>query len=74
MENQGLATNNDKMCADSLTGNTPQYISPICPNRPIIWDIFEKSSHHMSIVHALVCPPAVVSAVFLPSLASSLVV
>ena len=22
-----------------------------CPNRPIIWDIFENSSHHMSIVY-----------------------
>ena len=21
------------------------------PNRPIVWDIFERSSHHMSIVH-----------------------
>jgi hypothetical protein len=34
------------MCAE--TGNipnTPQFI------RPIIWDILEKSSHHMSIVH-----------------------
>ena len=26
----------------------------ICPNKPVIWDIFEKSSHHMSIVHALI--------------------
>ena len=23
-------------------------------NLPIIWDIFEKNSHHMSIVHALI--------------------
>ena len=46
----------DKMCADSSTGNTPntpQFIQPICPNRPIIWNIFEKSCHHISIVH---CP------------------
>ena len=44
----------DKLCADSSIGNTPntlQFIKPICPNWPIIWDIFEKSSHHMSIVH-----------------------
>ena len=25
---------------------TPQFIWHICPNRPIIWDIFEKISHH----------------------------
>ena len=30
------------------TRNTPQFI---CPNRPIIKNIFEKPSHHMSIVH-----------------------
>ena len=44
-----------RMCADIIstenTLNTPQFIWPICPNRPIIWDIFEKSSHHMD--HAL---------------------
>ena len=54
MGNHGAGTQNDKMCADSSTGNipnTPQFIRPICPNQPIIWDIFEKSSHHMSIVH-----------------------
>ena len=42
------------LCAESSTGNTPnapQFIRPICPNRLIIRDIFEKSSHHMSIVH-----------------------
>ena len=53
MENHGLGTNNDKICAESLTGNTPntpQFIQPICPNRPSIWDIFEKRPHHLSIV------------------------
>ena len=46
-------TIDEKMCAKISTGNTPntnnQFIWPICPNRPIIWDIFEKSPHHMSI-------------------------
>ena len=54
MENHRLGIHNYKMCADSSTGNTPntqQFIWPIYPNRPIIWDISEKSSHHMSIVH-----------------------
>ena len=51
MENHRLGTNNDKICADSSTGNTPQFIWPIRQNRLIIWDLFEKSSHHMSIVH-----------------------
>ena len=49
MKNYELGTHNDKICADSLTGNTqntPQFIQPICPNRPIIWNIFENSSHH----------------------------
>ena len=47
-------THNDKMCAEILTGNTPntpQLIRPIGQNQPIIWDILEKSPHHMSIVH-----------------------
>ena len=47
----------DKMCADSSTGNTPntpQCNRPICPNRPIIWDIFEKNSHHISFVHVII--------------------
>ena len=42
------------MCADSLTGNTPniqQFIRPISPNQPIVWNIFENSSHQMSIIH-----------------------
>ena len=55
MENHGLGTHNDKICAHSSTENTPsipQFIRPKSPNRPIIYDIFEKSSHHMSIVHA----------------------
>ena len=51
MENDGLTTtHNDKMRAESLTGNTtnaPQFIWP----KSRIWDIFEKSPHHMSIVH-----------------------
>ena len=33
----------------------PKFIRPICPNRPIIWDIFEKSPLYMSIVHDLKC-------------------
>ena len=45
MENHGLGTHNDKMCAEILTQNTPQFIRPIFPNRPIVWDIFEKGSH-----------------------------
>ena len=43
-----LGTHNDKMCAEISTGNTPntpRFIRPICPNRPIIWDIFFKSPH-----------------------------
>ena len=35
------------MCADSLTGNTQntqQIIQPICPNRPIIRNVFDNSS------------------------------
>ena len=42
------------MYAKTSTGNTPntpQLIRPICPNWPIIWDIFEKSRHHKSIVN-----------------------
>ena len=34
------------MCAENSTKNTrntPQSIQPISPNRPIIWDIFEKN-------------------------------
>ena len=54
IKNHGLGTHNGKMCPESSTGNTsniPQFIRPICPNRPIIWNIIERSSHHMSIVH-----------------------
>ena len=54
MKNHGLGTHNHKMCAEISTGNTPnplQIIWPICPNWSIIWDIFEKSPHHMSIFH-----------------------
>ena len=60
MENHGVGTHNDKMCADSSTGNTQntsQFILAICPNQPIIWDIFEKGPHHMSIVHARLLKP-----------------
>ena len=32
--------------------NTPQFIWTICPHWPIIWDIFERKSHHLSIVNA----------------------
>ena len=56
MENHGLGTHNDKMCAEILTGNTPQLIQPICPNRPIISDIFEKKS--TSHVHWLYSTPS----------------
>ena len=48
-------THNDKICAESSTGNTPTTFSAHLPkfisNRPIIWDIFEKRPHHMSIAH-----------------------
>ena len=53
-KNHELGTHNCKICAEISTGstpNTPQVIQPICPNRPIIWEIFEKSPHHMTIVH-----------------------
>ena len=56
MKKHGLGTQNGKMCPESLTGNTPnipQFIRPICPNQPIIWDIFEKKPHHMSIIHSI---------------------
>ena len=59
MENHGLGTHNDKMYAEILTGNTPQFIQSICPNRPIISDIFEKKPNHMSIgytLHHLLAP------------------
>ena len=52
-----IGIQNDKMFAEILTGNThntpntPKFKRPICPNRPIIWDIFEKNPYHMSIVH-----------------------
>ena len=52
MENHGLGTDNDKMCAEISTGNTPntlQSIRSLCPNQPLIWDIFEKKS--LSHVH-----------------------
>ena len=55
MQNHNLGTNNEKMCADSLSGNTPQSIWPICLNRPIIWDIFEKISSHVHCLWLLVC-------------------
>ena len=51
MENHRQETHNDIMCASTgNTTNTPQFIQPICP----IWYIFEKSSHHLSIVHSAV--------------------
>ena len=43
MENHGLGTHIDKMYAKSSTGNIPQFILPIYPKRPIIWDSFEKA-------------------------------
>ena len=50
MENHGLGAYKDKIYAKSsteCTTNTSKFIQPICPNRWIIWDIFEKkpSSH-----------------------------
>ena len=56
MKNHELGTHDVKVCIESSTGNTPntpQFIRPICPNRQIIWDIFETSALHMSIVHGL---------------------
>ena len=38
-----LGTHNDFVLKVQLEIHTP--------NRPFIWDIFEKSLHHMSIVH-----------------------
>ena len=71
MNNHGLETNNDKICAESSTENapnTPQFIWPLCLNWPIIWDIFEKSPLHMSIVHPLYyklfCCPFLATALF----------
>ena len=46
MENHGLRDTTEN------TSNTRQFIQPIYPNWPIIWDIFEKSPHHISIVQA----------------------
>ena len=45
MENHRLETRLDKKCAQSSSGNTAHFIQPICSNLPIIWDIFEPSSH-----------------------------
>ena len=50
MENHEPGTQNDKMCAE------PQLETPQIPNNLFgpsakIWDIFENSSHHKSIVH-----------------------
>ena len=44
IKSHGLGTQNDNICADSSTANTPRFIWPICTNRPIIWDIFEKKN------------------------------
>ena len=55
MENHGLGTLNDKMWADRSIGNIPntlQIYSAHLHKLAIIWDIFEKRFHHMSIVHA----------------------
>ena len=44
--NNGLGTYNYKICAESSTGNfpnTPQFILPVFPNLPIIWDILKKA-------------------------------
>ena len=49
----GLGTDNANMCVQfsmEIPPNTLQSIRPICPNRPIIWDIFERNPYHMSIV------------------------
>ena len=53
MENNEPGTHSDKMyaLAKSSTRITPQFIWSIYPNWSIIWNIFEKSCHHMSIVH-----------------------
>ena len=54
MENHGLEltrTHSDTKCAKITTGNTPnapQLIQPVPQNRPINWDILEKSPHRMS--------------------------
>ena len=46
MKNHGLGTHNDKMCADMATAQLPKSLNYL--------GCFEKSPHHMSIVHALV--------------------
>ena len=59
MENPWLGTHNDKICADSSTGdtpNTPQFIWLIICLKYMtnyLGYIWEISSHHMSIVHGL---------------------
>jgi hypothetical protein len=54
IENHGLWTQNEKMWADSSTANTPNSLPyPSAQISQLFWiDIFEKSFHHMSIVHA----------------------
>ena len=55
-KNHELGVHKDKIWAESSTGdppNIPKLIQPTCTNQPMIWDIFEKSSHQMSIVHVL---------------------
>ena len=48
LENHG---HKNKIYAKSSTRNTLRFIWFISPNQPIIWDIFEKTCHYMSIVH-----------------------
>ena len=54
MVGNGKLTHNDKKCPEISTGNahnTTQFIWPICPNWPIIWNLKVFNPHHMSVVH-----------------------
>ena len=51
MQNYGIGTQKDIMCAKISTGNAPQLIWPIYQNWPIIWHTLAMIYHFMSIVH-----------------------
>ena len=57
MENHGIGTHQDKACAEISIGNTPDtqnlFGTGICPNWPTIWDIFEKSPLHLSMLFSI---------------------
>ena len=55
MGNHGLGTQWQNVCwkFDWKYPNTPKFIQPIYPNQQIVWNIFEKSPLHMSMVQDL---------------------